>query len=223
MCEYKWCNIYIYLLISRDFLVCASRGQRSIKSRVLRNILLRDVKCTKTWRLTWTLFLLADRGMHNEDTLTFDLPALTSAVQRRRSSRKIPSRCRTSWYSRHMAYLLVAAGARQWAASYRHLLGLVQQTAGRRDGPRPRGQPVRQHGGQRADAHQRGGRQGPEELTQVLHLRDPQARHHLLGLHLLHQGGTQLWGGEPSVTAAFSLLTTRGRLLWLYRSLCFMS
>lgn len=70
--------------------------------------------------------------------------------------------------------------------SYRNLFGLMQQVAGRLDGTGSGGQPVRQHSGQGADAHQSGGGQGAEELADVVNLWYPQAAHHLLGLHLLH-------------------------------------
>lgn len=82
------------------------------------------------------------------------------------------------------------------APSYRHLLRLVLQVAGGLDGAGSGSQPVGQHGGQSADAHQRGGRQSAEELSQLGYLRYPQAAHYLLGLHLLHQGGTQLCGTQ---------------------------
>lgn len=77
-------------------------------------------------------------------------------------------------------------------ASYRHLLGLVLQAAGWLDGAGSGGEPVGQHSGQSADAHQRGRWEGAKEMAQLVHLGYPQAAHHLLDLHLLHQRGTQL-------------------------------
>lgn len=83
-------------------------------------------------------------------------------------------------------------------ASYRHLLGLVLQAAWWLDGAGSGGQPVGQHGGQSADANQRGRRQGAKEMAQLVHLGYPQAAHHLRGLHLFHQRGTQLWNMQDT-------------------------
>lgn len=74
--------------------------------------------------------------------------------------------------------------------AYRHFLRLVLQVAGRLDGPGPGGEPISQDSRQSADAQQRGGRQRVKEVAKLIHLRDPQAAHHLLGLYLLHQVGT---------------------------------
>lgn len=73
--------------------------------------------------------------------------------------------------------------------AYRHFLGLVLQVAGRLDALGSGGEPISQDGRQRADAQQRGCRQRVKEVAKLIHLRYPQAAHHLLGLYLLHQVG----------------------------------
>lgn len=70
--------------------------------------------------------------------------------------------------------------------AYRHFLGLVLKVAGWLDGLGSGGEPISQDGGQSTDAQQRGGGQGVKEVAKLVHLRYPQAAHHLLGLYLLH-------------------------------------
>lgn len=74
--------------------------------------------------------------------------------------------------------------------AYRHFLRLVLQVAGRLDGLGSGGEPINQDSRQGTNAHQRGGWQRVEEVAKLIHLRYPQAAHHLLGLYLLHQVGT---------------------------------